>query len=371
MKSSVSLRNLTLAAVCAAGVGTAVFLAGCGSDSDAANPNAPSAVTSSGPPTLSELAAAVSLTEPQSTEITPPLERWHTRDTQMRQARRAGNVQRDENFEPPMMGFLEDSAPILDHGQFLAMVSYLDQRRDQAREQWAAGRAQAGDARPGRGMHRGQPGDGGDGPGLRAGGPGGFMIMRLIRELDLDAATVAQVRAAAKPYLETLQGLRKQNHDGGLTDEAFRDQAKAARVAFESALSGILGAENYAKYEQLKAEQRTEFATRALEKVGDGIDRRVAFLTKVLDLDDTQAASVRKILEDEVPARQALITSLRDGGMEMEDFLYASKQLRDATRQAMEGVLTSDQLETLDALDELMPGRGHGHGPGPGPGGRG
>ena len=376
-------RTARLTSMCAAGglgalavlaLGASLALTGCG-ESDAASGGITSpaatadATLASGPPTLDELRTRLQLSTRQAEEIEPPLGDWRIRhETQARQLR-SGEGLGAGSGASPMLEFLASSSEILTREQFLELAAFLTERReaqaDRIRARFRDGPPEDGRGPAARGggrwggperggLGRNGPGMGGPGRGgPRGDGPGGDL-----RDLGVTREQAQALREANREYRKARAELVKSYHEDAIGAEALRSGLEDLESSHEAKLASLLDDTQLATLTGKKEARRTERAQRRLENLGNGIDERVAFLTKVLALDESQAASVRAALENAVAEETAILTALLAGTLSPVDAFVDGLLVREAAREAIEAVLTPGQIEVLEALRPLMPGPG-------------
>jgi len=354
--------------------GIAVFslaLTGCGeteAQSGAESTVAPrtAAMTTDvpGPPTLEELQATLELTAEQSAALSVPLSEWQDAAA----ARQAGRAERrsqrqrgqghadggahterraarmSEGGESPMLTFVTESATVLEHDQYVQLITYLGERRDAHRESFDPSDRGGGQ---GRGHGRGKAG------------------MGMMRALDLTTDQRDQLHDAMGPMRESGREAREAHANGTISAEALRDRMSEARQAMESALNTILTDEQLARRQELMTERHQKMSERKLEHQEDRVSSRVERLTELLQLTDDQQAGLRDALAGFEPRSRALITALGNGEMAPEEAHYEMTKIREETTTAIRALLTPEQIEIFDALETLKPG------PGAGPGRRG
>lgn len=305
-------------------------------------------------PTLVELTTALTLTEKQIPVVSAALADWNAAEAAFRERirdRMHDGRPGDAGFgvpgaagenEPPLLTFLGTVVPVLEPAQVDELVALLQARM------------QAGPHDEGMGPHGPMHGPG-------PGGPGPFLGDAL-HELDLSADQRDALREQLHESGQAFHDLRVSFAEGTITAEQLRDGAKALREQLETVLAGILSDEQLATLHEAMAEHRAEVATRRLATLEQDIQRRAAFLEKVLQLTPSQASAVSGILEGTVPERTAILTALRDGTMQIEDALYQGYLLAEQTAAAIRAELTPEQAAVFDALKMLIPG--HHRGPG-------
>lgn len=312
-----------------------------------------------GLPTLDELTASLSLTTEQAAVLQSALQEWARQMEQRRNVRGHGVPGGFGDFEAPLLRFLESVVPGLDASQVNGLATILEQRREQLGPPEGGPGGGGGPGGPG---HPGGPGlHGPGGPGF--GGPIADVLRELRDELDLDATQRDALHTLLMDSRETFHALRESFANGEITAEQLRDAAHEARVTLESQLAGILSDDQYTLLMNALATHRTEMATRRLEHLDEGVQRRLDFLTAVLSLDDAQTTQVGVILADSVTQRRALLEALRDGTIEIEDALYQGYLIAESTTAAIRDVLTAEQQAIFDSLKRLLPGNRGPHGP--------
>jgi hypothetical protein len=318
-----------------------------------------------GPPDLREVESLLRLTEEQARQLEQALMTWREAMQARRESfpgmgdrgPRGGDSRRDGGFggerpggwpgrdvgsgpmapeggleghEPLHLGFLADCAGFLNQDQFVTLADFLSERQAARREEVRQERERRGHGRMGRGC------------------------MRFARELDLTEEQRTEFGEAFRESHEALRSLMKEHADGTLGAEELRSGAGEIREQLSERLTDILDEGQYELLLELMGEARATMAERRLDNLGDGIDRHVELLTRMLDLEEGQALEIKSRLTGLLPRREALLTGIRDGNIQFEDALYESVLIREETIEAIRAPLTEEQRERLDALRPLI-----------------
>jgi Spy/CpxP family protein refolding chaperone len=204
--------------------------------------------------------------------------------------------------------------------------------------------------RGGRGERGGRGGHGGPGePGLG-----------IWAELDLTPEQQEALTALLETHRETMRGLREDLRAGSITREEFHAAALEQREALEAEVREILTDEQEARLEELRCERRAERAAEQLERLGDHLEVKIDFLTRVLALDEAQQTELRSILEGSLDRMRDLLEQVQACTLSREEAREARAEIRDETAAAIGAILTEEQAQRFDALRELMHGRGPG-----------
>jgi chromosome segregation ATPase len=234
------------------------------------------------------------------------------------------------------------------------MLEFLTERMEVHRSATAEFRGdgphagKAGGRRPG-GFHGGR------------GGPGdalGVRIEKLIEELDLSEEQGSQIRDALQEMRKAMQALRSQYSPVEGAREGLREKVEEIREQFAAKLKAILDAEQLERLEELRAERRSDIAEKREINQQQRIERRVDFLTKVLDMNDSQKQEVSGFLTDAAEQARALYQKERNEEISREDLRDELHSIQEGSMAAIRGVLTPGQAEVFDALKELVPGHG-------------
>ncbi|NNE08297.1 MAG: hypothetical protein HKN20_07010 [Gemmatimonadetes bacterium] len=299
-------------------------------------------------PDWTEMQKAVPLTTAQVEPMRNSYESW-----QQNESRREG-----------MMDFLQQSQNTLEREQFLTLVTYLGDQSEQAREERRAAMANR------YGRERG-PRDGARQGNRERGHDGkpGESLSEMAEELGLTTEQREQLQTMFASHREEMDALREQFHSGGMTHEEFRAAHEALRAGNHEAMTSVLTEEQAAAFAASRAEHRAERMQEHLERLdnSESDDRRVAFLTDVLDLDAGQAAELASLFAEQRAARrerleEAIAAAGTDPGV--RDRHEDREAMREAMHDAIESLLNADQLEVYDALQTL-----HGVAGGRGPSG--
>ncbi len=330
---------------------TGLIMSGCNDDeatfSDIMGTSPAEAPASSAvsPPDWSELQKAVPLTTAQVEPMKNSYESWQSNDSH-----REGT-----------MDFLQQSQNVLEREQFLALVTYLGDRTEREREDRRAAMANRS------GRERGPRG--GDRHGDRErghDGNAGESLGEMAEELGLTAEQKDRIQAMFASHREEVEALRGQLQAGALTHDEYRAAHDALRARNHEAIVSVLTEEQATAFAASRAEHRVERMQEHLERFDESAhgDRKLAFLTDVLDLDDGQAAELASLFAEQHAARRARLEEAiasagndqgpRDRGEHREEMRAAHEAMNDA----IESLLNADQLEVYDALQMLHGARG-------------
>ncbi len=350
------------------------FLIGCqGADSETGastlgltSPDTPAAASRPAPPTLGELLTKVELTTEQLQPMESALEKWtaavqsrrESGQFEGRRGRRGGDRQglcpdgergprpsrgtgRLGDHEPPMLVFLEECAEILNPDQFVAVAEFLVERREAHCETFAG-------TRPNRpaGFH-GRGGPGGQFQGQKSD--------RMIDELDLTEEQQNALREAREQNRETMQALIQEAGGRGQMDEATRDQIREMREQMKAQMESILTPEQLAQLEELRDERRVGMKEKREANFTQKIERRVEFLSRILDLDETQKQQITEILAQAHEQMQTLHENAREQEMSFADVRAEAEQIKEQTETAIQELLTAEQATMFAALRSLLP----------------
>jgi len=265
--------------------------------------------------------------------------------------RHAGPVP-GEHSGSPMINFMEGAAGILTDTQMVGLAEYLGEGMDTRREAMRA-RFEENGGRKGRAGRGGGQGDG------QRGGPGG----KCGDEFGLDETQKAALREAHQTQRATMRGLFMDYRDGSLGMEELRTQGKEAAAEFKATIAGVLTEDQLAQLEQKQAGMHQKHVAKAQTMVGQGIERRVEFMTNVLHLEGGQPAQVQGVMEGGAEDFKALYTSFANGETDRIDMMVDGIQLRQDVGEAVRGQLQGSQVEVWDAVHAILPGprgrRGH------------
>lgn len=348
-RARLGIGPLALGAIVASGL--AFF--GCGGESQTVDPSgvlAPTTESSArfAPPSMDDLTSTLGLTEAQTESLKPALDAW-----------RSASSDRGTARHQAMMDFLVTSSDVLDRDALVALVQLIDQRIQAHRE------AMAQDGRRGPRGERGSRGPHGNGDGDRPGmhGPrgdgvgGGFGGS--LDDLDLSSAQKDLLESARTAHHAAVKTVREKYGDDVRNNEAFREEMSALREAFHAQVRDILTPEQIAQLEGDRSERFLARVQAQIARISEHSDERLAFLTKLLDLTDTQKTQILALHGENVANLQAIIDGLRGGSLTLEQ---AHQMLRDRERAhgQVEALLTPEQLEIFQSLPGLWGGRGDG-----------
>lgn len=315
-----SLRNTTLAAIAALAIAAA---AGCSNNNEpvAGTDNA-TTDASAYVPTLAQVQAAVTMDSDDAAVVSSALADW----------RRAADTAGDERpfaGRRAGMAFLADVAPSLDNAQLADMVAFLSDFRDAHRRQ-------------ARGEMRG--------------GRGGFgrMEKQMAQDLGLSADQQKQMQQLHAEMRTQMRAHHEEMRDSDATPEERQADMKAFHDAQREKLAKILTPEQLEKHDALRTERRAERRERAMDRMEDHVSERTAWLAAVLGLSDEQKASVSDLLTKSMETRKAAMQQAIDEnapGPRMAWKQHAEQ--RDQTHQAIEALLTPQQKERFEIVNQL------------------
>ena len=227
-----------------------------------------------------------------------------------------------------------------------------DEQKATLIEKAAERRAEFADGMRGRRFNRDGQGQGrrfnreGDGTGRRfqrQGNDGpGFMNDFLTPE---QQEAMKALRETSRAEMKALVEARR---DGSLTDEAFREQAKALREANHEAMQELLTDEQKATLEQKRAERKATFEARQ--------DAAQAARVEALGLTADQEVALAEMREAHQAEMKAFFEQARSGNADREAIRAEIQTIREANKAALADVLTPEQIEITDIHNALMGG---------------
>ncbi len=318
-------------------------------------------------PDISEITTALGLTVAEAEALETALdgvrEKAGTMGRGMHEGRRGGRrghgfgqggVDSPPDGEPPFFGFLEACSEILEPAKFAELLNLMAERHEAHRDAMAEHRGE----RPGRGRDRGFQG--------RGQGPrGAGRVDDLAEALDLTDEQRTAVQGVFEDMHEALQEHRQACRDSETARGEGREQAQAIHEEFREELKDILTAEQLEQMDALREEHRTDRQEDMQARAGEHMDRAVEFMTRILDLDGSQATGIEDIMDTAHEQVRALHEAVRNDEMEREAAHEQGEQIRDESVSAIRGLLNEDQAIVFEALSNLLPhhGAGFGHGP--------
>lgn len=329
---------------------TGLSLSGCG-EVDDPNVNGPVSTGQTidsdylmSPPLLSEVASEVDMQVNQSLLMDGALEEWRTAMTsgggprfgggrpgsRPGGGRPGGGVRPGGHGHGHIMQFLVRSAEFLDTEQLADLISLLIERQ----------RAHLID-RP----HLLDHGPGNHGSGGR--------LERLVEELSLSEEQAEQLQAVFTAHHEARRELREQFAAGELTEEEFRAGMNELRDQLDLQVQDILTAEQYDDLQALRIARFLERWDRRQEMADEHGSRRLEFLSRILELSAEQSEQVAAIREEGAEQAAALVESLRNGEITLDDTRAGLRQIREESIATIRDLLTPAQQELLDVLGEL------------------
>jgi hypothetical protein len=337
---------------------------GCESDADADSnrllaPDTGAAFQGMSPPTVAELTAGAGLSEEQGRSLEPALTRWREeaggRDPR-RDGRRFGSGPGGSGVqEPPLHAFLQECAAALDTDRFVAVVTYLAERRETHREERQEVRAERRAAQ--QVFRHDRRGRRGDGPGFRGDGPGAGM-REFLADLELTAAQRAALHEAMRTANRALREMHGAYAGGDLTADGVKSRAQEAVDALRASLQEGLTGEQFQAVVTRTRERARDMAGRRLEHLDAVGERHTTFLTGILALDDGQVAGMEQARTEARSRTQTLLNGIQNGGVAFADAVYEGIVIHEDLDASIRAGLTEDQIRRLDALERLRRGGG-------------
>ncbi len=303
-------------------------MTGCGTTTEPENANA--AVASTAVPSLTKITADLDLTTSQAEKLVAPHTRWSAAEN--RDQPSDGN---------PAVGFIAESAPILDRSQLLGLIVNVRENRVQENETFRSRRGRGG---------RGDQG----GIGPRGGiGPNGERGQGIGLVLDLTDEQKTAMQEIRERLHSTMSALHQSRIDGSITVVEFRTAARDARTAMRSAVEAILTDDQVAALEAHQLARMVEQLERRIERFDAATSRKLSHLTQILGLDEAQGTAIAQILEAVKPELSLVLTGLQNDEVSSEDARATLQNLRESTREALMSQLNDDQLEVFEELNTL------------------
>lgn len=228
---------------------------------------------------------------------------------------------------PPMIGFLEESAKILDPDQFLVLARFLDQRRESRRSEVQAFMGRHG----ARGMER------------------------MARHLGLDGTQRTGMQELLQRHAEGVRDIATQLEAGSMTADQARVQYRELRESLRTSAQSILTPEQYERIHRFRTERMARQIEHRVQRVDEQMRRRADFLGRVLGLSDEQVSGVRAVLEETIAQREATLRNVGAGSLEPEDAALELWETEKATAERIRPLLTTEQQARMDALLDLLP----------------
>jgi hypothetical protein len=301
---------------------------------------------SSDVPELGEIQATANLSDDQVAAITPAYATWVQAEAAWMRATQPAS-------EPPVVDFLVATLGVLEGAQFSRLAAALHGVQ--------ATRATGFDVLdPLFGQPRDRMMHGGRGRGPGHGGPGrGGPRPDPFADLGLSAEQLEQVRAARTELKNAVAALVEQYRADTITEVELEAGIEAARAAFETALQGILTAEQYAQLQAARRQHLIAHLTARLERFDADVARRVARLDAALELSETQVAEITAILTGTRTEIETVLAGLQNGSLSAQQALAALRALEETTTAAIRATLTEAQaavFDTLARMRRLFPG---------------
>jgi len=343
MKKGLSLMTLALAGAC-------FLVAGCGRDStnsaSPANVAAPTIAGGAMPQLkLADLPAELNLTSAQQTQMAAALNTlsqdqarmqsqgprgWRRQFADGASPQEVNGAPASAGSKPPLMAFVESSSQILTPDQFLILAKYLAQRREDMESQM-------------KGRFAGH----------------GAMAGRMAKQLGLTSDQTSRLQTAWQAQAEKGKALWQSLRSGQITSDQALAQAKTLRADMQATVQQILTADQLAAMEKFRAARQGKMQNAggrpSAADLTQRVDDRAAFLGRVLGLSDTQAATVKQVLEGTVPQRQSLMEQMRSGALRPEEMGIEVWQIEKNAATQIRAGLTAEQAQRFDALLQLLP----------------
>jgi hypothetical protein len=319
-----------------------VALSGCGEDgtSELVAPGEETETSPlASPPSLAEIQSAADLSSKRTADLEPPHTAWveahRSWETEYRNAEPGDPADGGHHIMGPggrglpVIGFLEESAEKLDRSEMVRLAGYLGARQEAHKAGWQHHRGPRG-REPG-GMH----------------GP--------LADLDMTEEQRMEMMQAMMAFGMGMRELHEAREAGTLTDEEIRDKAKELHQTLRAEMERILGSEKFAELEAERRERMIERAKMRLEHLDELYTRREEALTRILQLDEADAAALSGILANAKTRHQEVLNQFLAGSMETEDMFYELLTLRKEAKAAIYELLDEDQKAILESLERLHP----------------
>jgi hypothetical protein len=287
------------------------------------------------PPSLADIQANAGLSAEKSAQLEPPHQKWTQAHVEWTNEYLAGEsddpppIMGPGARELPVVGFVKESAGILDRPEMARMTGYLAARQE---------------AHMRSGPHR---------RGGHGGGPGG--MRGPLAEMDLTPEQRMEFMRAMMVFSMGMREAHEAYKAGSITEEELRARVQDLREALQAELERILGAEKYAEMKAAQRERMVERAQQRLEHLDEFYSRREEILTQVLQLDEEDAVALSGILGDAKTRHQEVLNQFIAGSMEPDEMFHELMTLRKETREAISALLDEEQRAILDALERLRP----------------
>ena len=182
------------------------------------------------------------------------------------------------------------------------------------------------------------------------------IVERLTDRLDLTAEQVEAIRPVIEEKVLKMNEIRENT---GADRQAARTEIQKLRWNTERTLDEILTDEQLEKYLELR-QKRHGGMNRGKQhsgRMGKGLNRSpeqaIARLTDRLDLTDEQAAEIRPIIEETMEKRRAVFDKYGDQRQTTRQAMSSEMQaIGDETHEQLAPILTDEQMEELDAIQE-------------------
>jgi hypothetical protein len=260
--------------------------------------------------------------------------------------------------EPPALVFLEDASKTLTPDQFVELARLLREERDRWAAERAVTRGPASD--PGRGAARRMGGRHGVGAGADLGPEFDALAGRAAGYLDLSEAQRGQIRGILETRGGEIREIRSQIASGATTPEVARERIRAIRAGTRDKVKSVLTAEQWEKADAFRTRRVGNQVDARLSRIPDQIERRAAFLDRVLDLTPDQARRVQELLKGTIPEREEILSGVKAGTVLPEDAAARVLEVEKGVAARIGSLLTPEQTVRWDALRDLLPRGGPG-----------
>jgi Spy/CpxP family protein refolding chaperone len=171
------------------------------------------------------------------------------------------------------------------------------------------------------------------------------------------------MRALVQSRADEMREVRDRIRAGDVTREEARERVRSLRRESRDRAKEILTSEQWEKAQAFRAGRIAERVDERLARMDGQLERRAAFLGRVLGLDPDQAREVRTLIMNSAPQRRDLLGRVKTGGLDPQEAASQILDLEKDIATRIEALLTPEQARRLTAVRDLVPGGAFGMGP--------
>jgi hypothetical protein len=299
--------------------------AGCTSDESMASPSSQNA-TMQAAPSFADVNHALKLNESDAAVVKQALAEWQ-RGARAATTGAPGFAARRQEME-----FIATVTPSLDDAQLTSLVSLLTSRHETHRDEMRA---------------------------QHAGNRNGDAMKKMARELGLSDKQRDQLKALHADTRTKAEAQRESLRKGAITEDQMHTALETIHKDARTQMETILTADQVKKLDAMRDDRFENRMGRRVENSDKREDAHLAWMVRTLQLSDMQASAVKTAMATLGDAQESSFKAVQAGSLSRDQVQDQMRAAHDAFAEKLKGILTADQLQRLDILKPLLPGRIH------------